>query len=49
MLKNWLKKKFDLWERSEIYDALGKAIQSRVFNNTVSPKTTRESLEKITI
>ena len=46
MLKNWLKKKFDLWEKAEIYDALEKAIQSRVFNNTVSPKTTRENLEK---
>ena len=46
MIKNWLKKKFDLWEKSEVYDALEKAINDKVFNNTVSSKTTSENLEK---
>lgn len=46
MLKNWLKKKFDLWERSEIYDALENAIKDKVFNNTISSKITLDSLEK---
>lgn len=46
MFKKWVKKKFDLWEKSEVYDALEKAIESKVFNNTISKKTTLESLEK---
>ena len=46
MLKNWLKKKFDLWERSEIYNALENAIKDKVFNNTISSKMTSENLEK---
>ena len=43
-LKNFAKKKFNLYEKSEIYTALEEAINDRVFNNTISNKTTSESL-----
>ena len=45
-LKNFVKKKYDLYDKSEIYTALEQAVNDRVFNNTVSNKTTNESIEK---
>ena len=45
-LKNFVKKKYDLYDKSEIYTALEQVVNDRVFNNTVSNKTTNESIEK---
>lgn len=45
-LKNYIKKKYDLYDKSEIYTAVEQAVNDRVFNNTISNKATLESLEK---